>query len=66
MPREFCSSGRQIKDDVTLCAYDRLCRYCYLKNERQLVAITAAKTSANDIPAPEGKGKKIASDVGQD
>jgi hypothetical protein len=58
MPREICSGCKQIKEDVTLCADDRLCRDCYQENERQLAIIAAAKTSATDIPVAEAKGKK--------
>ena len=64
MPREVCWSCKLIKDDVSLCADDRLCDDCYKDNERRLASTNAAKSKSEqlavvDHDTPEGFTGKV-------
>lgn len=47
MPTELCFKCGEVKQGVTLCADDRLCPECYMKNEIALKAIRDAKAPNN-------------------
>lgn len=59
--RELCSKCKEIKNDVTLCADDRMCSDCYWENERALAALRGENVQiAAPNPTKKSKGKQPA------
>src|SRR5664279_6199733 len=63
MPREVCWHCKEIKNNVKLCADDRLCDDCEHENDRLLELIRFEKSKGQSSSAMASARKRLSADV---